>query len=164
MDTLKDLYVDQLQDIRSACKQSRDVTIELEKAATHPELKAALQAGHKGIAQGIDMLGGLLRGHGADPDGEHCKGMEGLVKEARAHALQETFGDDAVRDASIVTQYQRMAHYAIAGYGCVKAFARKLGLDDDAAKLDENLAATYDGDDRMTELAVGGINDEASAA
>ena len=164
MDTLKDLYIDQLQDIRSACKQSRDITVELEKAATHPELKDALHAGHKGISDGIEMLDDLLTAHGADPEGEFCKGMEGLVKEARSHVLEESFGDDAVRDAMIVTQYQRMAHYAVAGYGCVKAFAQKLGLEEDARRLDTHLGNTYDGDDRMTGLAVGGINDDARAA
>ena len=164
MDSLKDLYLDQLQDIRSACTQSRDITVQLEKAATDQSLKDALHAGHEGISDGIEMLDGLIRGHGADPAGEHCKGMEGLVKEARAHALEESFGDDAVRDAMIVTQYQRMAHYAIAAYGCVKAFASRLGLEDEARKLDEHLSHTYDGDERMTELATGGINADAKVA
>ena len=163
MDTLKDLYIDQLQDIYSACTQSRDVTVELEKAATDPELKKALHSGHKGISDGLQMLEALIKGHGADPKGEHCKGMEGLVKEARSHALEEEFGDDAVRDVMIITQYQRMAHYAIAGYGCVKAFATRLGLDEEAARLDTHLSNTYDGDDHMTRLATSGINADAVA-
>ena len=37
--------------------------------------------------------------------------------------------DDA-RDAMIISQYQRMTHYGIAGYGCVAAFARRLELND----------------------------------
>ena len=161
MDSLKDLYIDQLRDLHSACRQSRDVTVELEKAATDADLKDALHAGHKGIEDGIAMLETLIRGHGEDPSGEHCKGMEGLVKEARAHALDETFGDDAVRDAMIITQYQRMAHYAIAGYGCVKAFAERLDLKDEAETLDEHLGYTYDGDDRMTAIATGSVNAKA---
>ncbi len=162
MDTLKDLYVDQLRDIYSACKQSRDVTVELERAATDPGLKEALHSGHEGISAGMTMLEELISGHGEKPSGEHCKGMEGLVKEARAHALEETFTDDAVRDASIITQYQRMAHYAIAGYGCVKAFAGRLDLPEEVAKLDEHLGHTYDGDERMTALATGSINADAA--
>ncbi|UWQ18978.1 DUF892 family protein [Jannaschia sp. M317] len=164
MNTLTDLYLDELKDIRSACAQSREVTIKLEEAATDPALKEALHAGHKGISDGIAMLDQVIKGHGADPDGEFCKGMEGLVKEARKHALDEDFGDDAVRDAMIITQYQRMAHYAIAGYGCVKAFAKRLGLDEDARHLDTHLSNTYDGDEKMTELAMGGINADAKAA
>ena len=162
MDNLKDLYIDQLQDVYSACKQSRDVTIELEKAATDQNLKDALHAGHQGISTGMEAFKSIIEGHGASPTGEHCRGMEGLVREARAHALDETFTDDAVRDAMIITQYQRMAHYAIAGYGCIKAFATRLGLDDEAATMDKHLASTYEGDETMTAIATGGVNKNAA--
>ena len=46
--------------------------------------------------------------------------------------LDAEFGDDDVRDAMIITQYQRMVHYALAGYGCCHAFAHRLGLEADA--------------------------------
>lgn len=164
MKTLKDLYLDQMQDIYSACKQSRDITVKLEEAATHKGLKTALHNGHKGIEDGMAMLKSVIESHGKDANGEHCKGMEGLVKEARAHALDESFDDDALRDTMIITQYQRMAHYAIAGYGCLKAFATRLELPDEATKLDTHLGHTYDGDEKMTELAMGGINADAEAA
>ena len=158
MNDLKDLYIDQMQDIYSADKQSAKITGELAKVAKDDELVKALQAGVEGIEQGMRMLEGLIKGHGADPRGEHCKGMEGLVKEARAHALEAEFGDDDVRDAMIITQYQRMVHYAIAGYGCLVTFADKLGLSDEAKQLQEALDASYSGDRHMTDIAKGGVN------
>ena len=161
MNSLKDVYVDQIQDIHSACKQSAAVTAKLVDAAKDEELKKALQAGVDGIKEGMKHMAKLAKSHGADPEGEHCKGMEGLVKEARAHALEEDFGDDDARDAMIITQYQRMAHYAIAGYGCLKAFAGRLELEDDKKVLDTCLDQTYDGDKHMTDLAMGGINKAA---
>ncbi|WP_308918097.1 ferritin-like domain-containing protein [Jannaschia sp. LMIT008] len=163
MNTLKDLYLDQIQDLYSATRQSRDIVIELEKAATNEELKEALHKGHNGISAGMDVMAGIARKHDVSPDGEHCKGMEGLVAEARAHVLEEEFGDSDVKDAMIITQYQRMAHYAIAGYGCVKAFAERLGLDEDVQLLDRHLSNTYDGDEKLTDLAKGGINKAAAA-
>ena len=162
MNDLKDLYVDQLQDLHSACKQSRDVTVELEKAAHDEELKKALHAGHKGISDGIAMLEDLIKAHDADIDGEHCKGMEGLVREARAHGIEADISDPATRDAAIITQYQRMAHYAIAAWGCVKAFATRLGLDDDAKLIDTHLGNTYDGDETMTAIAMQKVNKAAA--
>ena len=158
MNDLKDIYIDQLQDLYSADKQSAKVTAELAKKASDAELVKALEAGVDGIHQGMEMLQKLIEGHGAKPSGEHCKGMEGLVKEARAHALEEDFGSDEARDAMIVTQYQRMVHYAIAGYGCVHAFAHRLGLEDEAKHLKEALDASYDGDRHMTAIATGGVN------
>ena len=163
MDSLKDLYLDQLQDLYSADEQSRDVTIELEKAATDTALRDALHRGHNGISAGMDVMAGILRRHDREPGQEKCHGMAGLVKEARAHALEGSFSDDDVRDAMIITQYQRMAHYAIAGYGCVKAFGERLGLSEDVELLDRHLSNTYDGDEKMTALAKGGINEAAVA-
>ena len=162
LNSLKDVYIDQLQDLWSACSQSRDVTQSLAKAAKNDDLKKALEAGAKGITDGMNAVQKLAEQHGFDPEGEHCKGMEGLVKEARAHALEEEFGDDDVRDAMIITQYQRMTHYAIAGWGCCKAFATRLGLEEDARLLDECLGNTYDGDEHMTEIATGEVNPAAA--
>lgn len=162
LNDLKDVYHDQLQDLYSACKQSMAATTELGRAATDDELKRALNDGVQGIADGMEKLTELCNDHGIDPNGEHCKGMEGLVKEARAHGLEEDFGDDAARDAMIITQYQRMAHYAIAGYGCLRAFANRLELDGDGTVLTDCLDACYDGDRRMTDIATGGINRAAA--
>ncbi|MFD1912094.1 ferritin-like domain-containing protein [Halodurantibacterium flavum] len=161
INSLKDLYIDQLQDIYSANKQALEVTGELAEAAKDRDLKKALKAGVEGIQNGIDTLDKIIRGHDADPSGEHCKGMEGLVREARSHALEEEYGSDDTRDAMIIAQYQRMVHYAIAGYGCLVAYASRLDLSDDAAALQECLDHSYSGDDTMTEIATGGVNQAA---
>ena len=161
--TLKDLYVDQLQDIYSANKQSLDVTKKLHEKASSSDLKSALKAGVEGISQGMDQIKGLIEGHSANPNGEHCKGMEGLVKEAKAHAVDADISDKDVMDASIIAQYQRMAHYAIAGYGTAQAFAERLGLDKDAQTLKTCLDNTYDGDRHMSEIATGKVNKKAMA-
>lgn len=83
------------------------------------------------------------------------------MTEARKHALETEFADEDAQDAAIISQYQRMAHYAIAGYGCVRTFANRLGLDGDAAKLQECLDNTWEGDRHMTEIAEGGVNKAA---
>jgi ferritin-like metal-binding protein YciE len=160
---LKDVYIDQCQDLYSACKQSHEVTVALHGAAKNSDLRDALKAGADGIEEGMAKVAEIVRAHGADPEGEHCRGMEGLVKEARAHALEEEFGDDDARDAMIIAQYQRMAHYAIAGWGCLEAYAKRLGLKDDARTLGENLGATQHGDQTMNRIAEGQVNQAAMA-
>lgn len=163
IDTLEDLYLEQLKDIYSANKQALDVTREMAKAATDKDLGKALDAGADGIENGIAALEKIAERHEEGTSGEHCKGMEGLVKEARAHAIEENFGDEATKDAMIINQYQRLVHYAIAGYGCLAAFADRLELDQDLGSLKECLDAAYDGDRTMTQLATGGINKDAVA-
>lgn len=162
LNTLKDVYIDQLQDIYSADRQSLEATKKLHERASDPQLKAALKRGVDGIQSGIDTLKPIIEGHGAKPTGEFCKGMEGIVKEVDAHVLNTDFGDDAVRDAMIISQYQRMTHYAIAGYGCVLAFAKRLELAGEVTKLAECLDQTYEGDRRMTAIAVNDVNKVAA--
>ncbi|MEM7689896.1 MAG: ferritin-like domain-containing protein [Pseudomonadota bacterium] len=163
LSTLKDLYIDQLQDLYSADKQSLEATKKLRDAATNSDLKDALSAGVDGIQEGMNTLETIIKGHDAKPTGEFCKGMEGLVKEARAHALDTNFDDDDVRDAMIITQYQRMTHYGIAGYGCLVAFAKRLGLTSEVDKLQTCLDNTYGGDREMTRIATGEVNRAAAA-
>lgn len=163
LDTLEDLYLDQLKDIHSANTQAHEITLALAEAATDPGLVDALKAGADGIEQGTRALETIATRHDEQSAGEQCKGMEGLVREARAHALDQVFGEDATRDAMIITQYQRLVHYALAGYGCLAAFAERLELGEDVTALKICLDKTYDGDRTMTELATGSINKDTMA-
>ena len=76
MNTLKDLYIDQLQDIYSANRQALGTTKALHQAASSDHLRNALDAGVKGIEQGMAQVKGVdpqprcrparrtLQGHG----------------------------------------------------------------------------------------------------
>ena len=161
--TLKDVYIDQLQDLHSADKQAMAATEKLAELAHNADLKSALQRGVKGIKEGKETLATIIRGHKAEPQGEFCKGMEGLVKEVRAHVIDAKYDNPEARDAMIIAQYQRMAHYAIAGYGCCSAYARRLELHSDADKLQKCLDDTYHGDKEMTSIALGEVNKAAAA-
>ena len=162
MESLKDVYIHQLQDLLSANRQAVKATRELADAATADPLTHALERGVAGIEDGAAKLEKLLQPHAAAAGGAQCKGMEGLVREARSHALREDFAVDAVRDAVIITQYQRMAHYAIAGYGCAAAFASQLGLTEDVDVLRAMLDAAYSGDKTMSQIAEENINQHAA--
>ncbi len=162
LNNLKDVYKDQLQDLYSSCKQSRGITNRLHEAASNDELKSALADGVSGIEAGMKDLEELCRRHDCDPNGSHCKGTEGLVAEAESDVFKEEFGDDDTRDAVIISQYQRLAHYAIAGYGTLLAFAKRIGASEDVSILEKCLDSGYDGDRRMTEIAASGVNAEAA--
>lgn len=162
--TLKDLYIDQLQDLYSANRQALKATQDLAEASHSDHLRSALVAGAEGIEEGMAQLKSLIESHDANPRGEHCRGMEGLVAEARAHGVEADFSDADVRDASIIAQYQRMTHYGISGYGTVAAFARRLGLEEDAGVLAQCLEDTRGGDKKMTSIASGEVNPAAAEA
>ncbi len=162
MDNLKDLYIDMLQDLWSANAQCAKVVKDLHEVADNKKLQEGLHNSLQEVDAHNANLETLIKNHDAAPRGEHCRGMEGLVKEARAHAIDADYGDPAVRDAMIIAQQQRLIHYGIAGYGTCIAVAKRLGLKDEADKLQSDIDDIYAGDKKMTEIAESEVNEEAA--
>lgn len=161
MSRLKSLYVDELKDLWSANDQMEKVVGKMAEAASDKKLSDRLNKSKDGISQHTGVLKDLLSDVGGEVEKEHCKGMEGLVAEARKHALEADLSGAAL-DVSIIAQYQRMCHYGIAGFGTVKAFAEALGESGAARKLGDALDDIYDSDGFMTELAERSRNVDAA--
>lgn len=159
--TLQELYVDELADLWSANDQMTKALKKITEQATNAKLKDMLQSSQDGIAKHTEVLKALIEGQGEKLKKEHCKGMEGLVAEALKHTIEEAPKSGPVLDAAIIAQYQRMTHYGITGFGTVAAFAKALKLDDDVSKLEASVADMHKGDDMMSELAESAVNIEA---
>ena len=89
------------------------------------------------------------------PDGVTCKAMNGLIAEARDTIKSD--GSPVVKDAALITDMQRIAHYLIAGYGSLRAFADTLDFDRIAGWLEESVDSAADFDEELTDLAASGI-------
>ena len=163
IETLQELYVDELKDLWSANDQMAKALTKIVKQATDGKLKDMLEKSQDGIAKHTDVLKALIEGQDEKLKKEHCKGMEGLVAEALKHTIEEAPKTGPVLDAAIIAQYQRMTHYGITGFGTVAAFAKALKLDDDANKLEAAVKDMHSGDDMMSELAESAVNIEAVA-
>ncbi|MDN4633780.1 DUF892 family protein [Sphingomonas sp. PsM26] len=161
IETLQELYVDELKDLWSANDQMAKALEKIAKQATNDKLKDRLQSSQDGIAKHTDVLKALIEAQDEKLKKEHCKGMEGLVAEALKHTVEEAPKSGPVLDAAIIAQYQRMTHYGITGFGTVAALAKALKLDDDATKLEAAVKDMHQGDDLMSELAESAVNVEA---
>ena len=161
MNSLEDLYLNQLQDNYSANKQMAGIVGEFAGVVKNEKLKSMLEKSKDGIARHNETLKSIITDHGGNPDGEHCKGMEGLVHEGRAHGLEPQFGDPSVQDAAIIAQMQRMTHYGVAGFGTAKAMAEALGKAEEVQKLDSSLGDIYDSDEYLSNIAEQTVNPAA---
>src|SRR5215213_7270553 len=85
--------------------------------------------------------------------------MEGIIREGKK-VLDEPM-EPKVVDAAVVACAQKIEHYEICGYGTARAYARELNLREVADLLEQTLNEEYEADDRLTELAVGRLNEEA---
>lgn len=150
--TLKDVYVEELQDLWSANDQMQRVMQSLSDKASDGNLKEMLARSVSGIGQHTVALRSILEARSGNVGKEHCKGMEGLVAEAKRHALEEEM-DNQLRDIAIIAQYQRMSHYGLAGFGTAAAYANALGMKEDAAKLKSIASDIYKADEYTSKLA-----------
>lgn len=151
--SLKEVYLDEMKDLWSANDQMIRTVKELGGHVSDSKLKQMLEHSVGGIQKHTDILKELIQQNGGEAEPEHCKGMEGLVTEARKHGIQEAPGDSRLRDVEIIAQYQRMSHYGLAGFGSAAAYAKALGRTEDASKLKQAVDEIYKGDEIASQLA-----------
>lgn len=159
---LNDLFEHEIKDLYSAETQIIAALPEMEKAATHKELKKAF-ADHleetKGQKERLEQIGKEL---GFDVKGETCEATKGLIKEGKG--MIEMKADDDVRDAGLIACAQRIEHYEISGYGTARQYAQRLGFTKAEKLLKETLDQEQNADTTLNDLAESKINAEAQAS
>lgn len=158
---LTSLLVYELQDLYNAEQQLLKALPEMERNASHNELKSAFRDHQRETQRQIERLEEIFTYFEAQPTGEKCQAMEGLIREGW-EVLQFEAPDD-VRDAAMIAAAQRIEHYEIAGYGTAKTYARQLGLLDIELALHDTLREESAADEHLSQLAIYKLNREAMA-
>lgn len=123
--SLRDLYVEQLQDLYNAEHQLLQTLPEMANAASSKDLRSAFEdclVKTREHAQRIEII---FEQMGEKARRKKWEAMEGLVKES-GEVIAEVM-DAALKDAALIAAAQRAVRYEIAGYGCVRAHATILG-------------------------------------
>ena len=161
LETLHDLYVDELKDLYSAETQLLKALPKMANAASEFSLAQAF-TDHLAETNGhIERLGAIFEKLDVSPEGKHCKAMDGLLEEGQERMAEEA--DPNVMDAALIAAAQRVEHYEMAGYGCVRTYARLLGYEEAADLLQDTLDEEGTADKKLTDLAETVINAEAVA-
>ena len=159
LESLQELYLEQLKDLHSAERQIIEALPKMIEKASHPELRRGFEKHLEQTKEQLRRLEQIGQRAGQTLTGHKCKGMEGLLEEGEE--LMEKRADSDVLDAALIASAQRVEHYEMAGYGCARTYARLLGLDDDAKLLQQTLDEEGDTDHKLTDLAERTINVEA---
>lgn len=153
VESLSELFVEQLRDLYDAEHQLIKALPKMAQGASSDELRQGFEE-HleqtKGHAQRIEQIFEQL---GEKAKGKKCKAMEGLVKEG-SETLEEDMNED-VKDAALIAAAQRVEHYEIAGYGTARTFANLLGEREAASLLEQTLQEEKETDAKLTQLAEG---------
>jgi len=154
MPNIKQLLIEQLQDILHAETQLTAALPKMADAAHHPKLKEAFEK-HLVQTQGhVERLRKAFEVLGAPAETKPCKGMMGLIEEG-----EETMEEGAERDANIadlalIAAAQKVEHYEISAYGTARSLARQLGALDCTRLLTLTL-----GEEESTDYLLTAISD-----
>jgi len=162
LNTLQDLFIAELKDLYSAEQQLLKALPKMAKAATAPQLRQAFESHLKETKGQVDRLEKIFKKLGVKARGKKCKAMAGLIEEGQELAKEK--GAPAVLDAGLIAAAQRVEHYEMAGYGCVRTYARLLGDQVAADLLQKTLDEEGAADQKLSRIAEFDINFDAQQA
>lgn len=164
MQTLKDLYIEQLRDLYSAESQLVEALPKMANAATNDKLRQSFEEHLVQTERQRADVASIIEELGEDPEGHECQAMKGLIKEGEELLKQKSKADPDVLDAGLIAAAQRIEHYEIAGYGTVCTYAKML-KEDDAGRILHRIAGEEGAaDQKLTQLAERVINRDAMHA
>jgi ferritin-like metal-binding protein YciE len=161
LETMKELLLDELQDLYSAETQITKALPKMVKASSTEELKKAFSSHLQETEGHVQRLEKIFKQLKESPKGKTCEGMKGLLKEGEERMKEG--GEEDVLDAGLIAAAQRVEHYEIAAYGSARTYAELLGENDIAALLEQTLEEEKGADQKLTKVAKK-VNVRAEAA
>ena len=162
VESLQDLFLDELKDLYSAENQLTKALPKVAKNVTDPQLKKAIESHLKETEGHVARLEQIFEQLEKSPKGKTCEGMKGLITEADERIKEG--GEPAFLDAGLIADAQRVEHYEIAAYGTARTFANLLGEKEIAQLLEATLKEEKNADATLTKIAEGSVNQHAEAA
>ncbi|RTQ45268.1 ferritin-like domain-containing protein [Hymenobacter gummosus] len=159
LNSLDDLFAEQLKDLYSAENQLVKALPDMAKEARDPRLRQAFELHLQETQDQVSRLEQIGRSLSIDLGGHTCKAMAGLVAEGK-ETISENATDE-VKDAALIAAAQRVEHYEISGYGTARHYAERLGHAEAASLLSQTLQEEQLTDTKLNDLAKGYINQRA---
>jgi ferritin-like metal-binding protein YciE len=148
---LRELYLDELRDLYDAEDRLVKALPKLAKEAESQELRAGIEEHLEQTKGHVDRLREIFEAMGEKASGKRCAAMVGLIQEGE-EMMDEDF-ETGVKDAALISAAQRVEHYEIAAYGCVKTWAALLGEKEAENLLQQTLDEEKEADEKLTQLS-----------
>lgn len=153
MPQVKELLIEELQDLLHAENQLIAALPKMAKAAHNPKLREAFEK-HLVQTEGqVERLQQAFELLGAKAEPKPCRAMKGLVEEGQETIEEGQDKEPLAADLALITAAQKVEHYEIAGYGTAKALARQIGAVEVATLLSHTLGEEESADFLLTEIA-----------
>lgn len=150
-EALRELFVEELKDIYDAEHRISQALPKLARAAHSYELISAFEDHLNQTREQVNRLEQVLDALEEPLARKTCKAMVGLI--AESEELMKINGTPGVRDAALIAAAQKVEHYEMATYGCLRTWAHLLNEDEAERLLQATLDEEGETDKRLTEIA-----------
>ena len=157
--TLEDLFYEELRELYDEEQQLVDALPKMSKQSASERLREALEHHVEQTRGHVRRLEECFRDLGQRADSQTANGMKGLIKEGER--ISGNIEQSALRDAALIGAAKRVEHYEIAAYTGTISFARLLGHENIAGRLEQTLQEEREADSKLTQLAETTVNQEA---
>jgi Mn-containing catalase len=151
---LRELFVEQLQDLYDAEKQLVRALPTMVAAAETPALRTALEVHLNETRMQESRLADVFKMLSVTPASRTCKGMAGLIEEGNELISRASDKELTARDLSLIAAAQKVEHYEIAAYSSARVMAQQLGLPDVSFLLSKSLAEEENADSVLNTCAL----------
>src|SRR5580658_2466097 len=158
---LREFFIDQLQDIYWAEQKLVKTLPKLSKAAHSPELRQAFDSHLNETRNHVTRIEKAFSMLQKKAEAKECPAIKGIAEEGE-EIIDETEDNTAQRDVGLIFAGQKAEHYEIATYGALIQLAKDMGETEVASLLQETLKEEKAADQKLTQLALSGINRQAA--
>lgn len=156
MQTLEDLFLKEMSEMYFAENQFVRALPGIIREVVSDELKETLQQQMEEAKEQSRRLEQFFGESGKSAQGDKCQVVDCLLKEI--NELVGAGGDSGVKDAALICTVQKIKHYEIASYGCLRTFATLLGFEEIAGFLAQSLDEEKNTDALLTSIAQAKVN------
>jgi Mn-containing catalase len=153
MSHVKDLLVEELQDLLHAESQLVAALPKMAQAAHNPKLREAFEKHLVQTQTQVERLNQAFELLGEPAEPKPCRAMKGLIEEGQETIEEGEEKDEVAADLALICAAQKVEHYEISGYGTAKTLARQIGAIEVATLLTHTLGEEESADHLLTVIA-----------
>ena len=153
------LFEDQLADLYYVEKKLTKTIPKMAKAANNEQLRTAFEDHLEETKEQVTRLESIFDLLGKPAKAKKCPAIDGILEEGKE--IMGEFKDDPALDAGLISAAQKVEHYEMSSYGCMKAWAEQLGLDDALELINMTLEEEMAADDKLSGIGEEVVNVEA---
>lgn len=150
MKTLENLLLDQLAEMYDAEQEMARALSRMARLASNATLREALDAHSYETLGHISMVARIFACFGEHSSGAKSRSIGQLLAEGNELVVQQE--ESSARDAAIIGMVQKLEHYEIATYECLRDWATVLNNHEAVFRLEEILDEEKSADHKLIDL------------